>query len=116
MCQTVERDCVADQRRTPSESLLPQAVTQHDDRSAIEITRKNGATVRRADAEQREEVRADDVAANQLGAIGGHHGEVAASKAGDFFEALRLSVSNSLSGRDWELDQVPAVGDPTHIV
>src|SRR5580765_1636947 len=27
-----------------------------------------------------------------------------------------LWVSNSLSGRDWELDQVPAVGDPTHIV
>ena len=27
-----------------------------------------------------------------------------------------LSVSNSLSGRHWELDQVPAVGDPTHIV
>ena len=29
---------------------------------------------------------------------------------------LRLSVSNSLSGRHWELDQVPAVGDPTDIV
>ena len=28
----------------------------------------------------------------------------------------RMSVSNSLSGRHWELDQVPAVGDPTHIV
>ena len=28
----------------------------------------------------------------------------------------RLSVSNSLSGRHWELDQVPAVGDPTDIV
>jgi antitoxin ParD1/3/4 len=28
----------------------------------------------------------------------------------------RLSVSNSLSGRRWELDQVPAMGDPTHIV
>src|SRR6266852_5806532 len=28
----------------------------------------------------------------------------------------RLSVSNSLSGRHRELDQVPAVGDPTHIV
>ena len=27
-----------------------------------------------------------------------------------------VSVSNSLSGRDWELDKVPAVGDPTHIV
>ena len=27
-----------------------------------------------------------------------------------------LSVSNSLSGRLWELDQVPAVGDPTDIV
>ena len=26
------------------------------------------------------------------------------------------SVSNSLSGRHWELDQVPAVGDPTHMV
>jgi hypothetical protein len=25
------------------------------------------------------------------------------------------SVSNSLSGRDWELDQVPPVGDPTHM-
>ena len=29
---------------------------------------------------------------------------------------LILSVSNSLSGRHWELDQVPAVGDPTDIV
>ena len=29
---------------------------------------------------------------------------------------LLLSVSNSLSGRHWELDQVPAVGDPTDIV
>ena len=28
----------------------------------------------------------------------------------------RLSVSNSLSGRHWELDQVPAVGDLTDIV
>ena len=28
----------------------------------------------------------------------------------------RVSVSNSLSGRHWELDQVPAVGDPTDIV
>ena len=27
-----------------------------------------------------------------------------------------MSVSNSLSGRHWELDQVPAVGDPTDIV
>ena len=27
-----------------------------------------------------------------------------------------LSVSNSLSGRHWELDQVPAVGNPTDIV
>ena len=27
-----------------------------------------------------------------------------------------LSVSNSLSSRHWELDQVPAVGDPTDIV
>ena len=27
-----------------------------------------------------------------------------------------VSVSNSLSGRHWELDQVPAVGDPTNIV
>jgi len=27
-----------------------------------------------------------------------------------------LWVSNPLSGRDWELDKVPAVGDPTHIV
>ena len=27
-----------------------------------------------------------------------------------------LSVSNSSSGRHWELDQVPAVRDPTHIV
>ena len=26
------------------------------------------------------------------------------------------SVSNSLLGRDWKLDHVPAVGDPTHIV
>ena len=30
--------------------------------------------------------------------------------------ASDLSVSNSLSGRPWELDQVPAVGDPTHMV
>ena len=28
----------------------------------------------------------------------------------------RVSVSNSLSGRHWELNQVPAVGDPTDIV
>jgi hypothetical protein len=28
----------------------------------------------------------------------------------------RVSVSNSLSGRHWELDQVPAVADPTHVV
>jgi hypothetical protein len=28
----------------------------------------------------------------------------------------RVSVSNSLSGRQRELDQVPAVGDPAHIV
>jgi hypothetical protein len=27
-----------------------------------------------------------------------------------------LSVSDSLLGRLWELDQIPAVGDPTHIV
>ena len=27
-----------------------------------------------------------------------------------------VSVSNSSSGRHWELDQGPAVGDPTHIV
>ena len=27
-----------------------------------------------------------------------------------------VSVSNSLSGRHWELNQVPAVGDPTDIV
>jgi hypothetical protein len=26
-----------------------------------------------------------------------------------------LSVSNSLSGGDWELDEVPAVGDPAHV-
>ena len=26
-----------------------------------------------------------------------------------------LSVSNSSSGRHWELDQVPTMGDPTHI-
>ena len=32
------------------------------------------------------------------------------------FPILWLSVSNSLSGRHWELDQVPAVGDPTDIV
>ena len=30
--------------------------------------------------------------------------------------ASLLSVSNSLSGRHWELDQVPAVGDLTDIV
>jgi hypothetical protein len=29
---------------------------------------------------------------------------------------LTVWVSNSLSGRDRELDKVPAVGDPTHIV
>ena len=29
---------------------------------------------------------------------------------------MRLSVSNSLSGHHWELDQVPAVGDLTDIV
>ena len=32
------------------------------------------------------------------------------------FDQDTLSVSNSLSGRHWELDQVPAVGDPTHII
>ena len=26
-----------------------------------------------------------------------------------------LSVSNSLSGGDWELDEVSAVGDPAHV-
>jgi hypothetical protein len=30
--------------------------------------------------------------------------------------ALGLCVSNSLSGRHGELDQVPAVGNPTHVV
>jgi FixJ family two-component response regulator len=29
---------------------------------------------------------------------------------------MSVSVSNSLSGRHWELDQVPAVRDPAHIV
>ena len=29
---------------------------------------------------------------------------------------MDLSVSNSLSGRHWELDQVPAMGDPAYIV
>ena len=29
---------------------------------------------------------------------------------------ISLSVSNSLSGGDRELDEVPAVGDPTHMV
>jgi hypothetical protein len=28
----------------------------------------------------------------------------------------KVSVSNSSSGRDWKLDEVPAVGDPTHLV
>ena len=34
-----------------------------------------------------------------------------------FYESLgfRLSVSNSLSGGDRELDEVPAVGDPAHV-
>ena len=27
-----------------------------------------------------------------------------------------LSVSNSLSGRHWPLNQIPAVGNPTHVV
>ena len=31
-----------------------------------------------------------------------------------FFDT-NLSVSNSLSGGDWELDEVPAVRDPTHV-
>jgi hypothetical protein len=26
-----------------------------------------------------------------------------------------LSVSNSLSGGDWELDEIPGVGDPAHV-
>ena len=30
--------------------------------------------------------------------------------------SVHPSVSNSMSGRDWELDEVPAVGDPTHLV
>ena len=28
----------------------------------------------------------------------------------------RLSVSNSLSGGDWKLNEVPAMGDPAHMV
>jgi hypothetical protein len=36
--------------------------------------------------------------------------------SGVHVSGVRLSVSNSLSGRDWELDQIPAVRDPTHIV
>ena len=36
--------------------------------------------------------------------------------SGELRLANSLSVSNSLSGRHWELDQVPAVGDPTDIV
>src|SRR6267378_2657389 len=28
----------------------------------------------------------------------------------------RLSVSNSLSGGDWEVDEVPAMADPAHMV
>ena len=39
-----------------------------------------------------------------------------ARKEGRVWSYFDVSVSNSLSGRDWELDQVPAVGDPTHIV
>ena len=35
-------------------------------------------------------------------AIGGVHGRA-------------VSVSNSLSGGDWQLDEVPAVGDPAHV-
>src|SRR6266850_1014006 len=34
----------------------------------------------------------------------------------NYIRVERVSVSNSLSGRGWELDQVPAVGNPTHIV
>ena len=30
-------------------------------------------------------------------------------------DSAELSVSNSLSGGDRELDEVPAVGDPTHL-
>ena len=29
---------------------------------------------------------------------------------------IALSVSNSSSDRHWELNQVPAMGDPTHII
>ena len=29
---------------------------------------------------------------------------------------MTLSVSNSLSGGDWELDEVPAIADPAHMV
>jgi hypothetical protein len=29
---------------------------------------------------------------------------------------LALPVSNSSSGCDWELDQIPAMGDSTHMV
>lgn len=29
---------------------------------------------------------------------------------------LTLSVSNSLSGGDGELDEIPAMGDPTHMI
>src|ERR1700730_16934647 len=47
-------------------------------------------------------------------AFGKRSGNRSAGWAYIFAVRLALSVSNSLSGRHWELDQVPAVGDPAH--
>jgi hypothetical protein len=49
-------------------------------------------------------------------AIGGHRHARLDMRAVLAYESLRLSVSNSLSGGDWELDEVPAVRDPAHMV
>jgi hypothetical protein len=37
------------------------------------------------------------------------------SRPDDEFETYRVPISSSSSGGDWELDEVPAVRDPTHV-
>jgi hypothetical protein len=49
-----------------------------------------------------------------------HHRQSSAPRPSRILQQIRtnrpLYVSNSLSGRDWELDKAPAVGHPTHII
>ena len=59
--------------------------------------------------------RADD-GESVLAGVGLHALKLGWPRRDQAVEAGPLSVSNSLSGRHWELDQVPAVGDLTDIV